>query len=154
MLKINNISLLEISNILFFKKFFMKDSTKQILLIVVPCFIFGFFFGLFGEYLRWKYYIALLIIFILIMIFLSKKFTPKNLKNDEIIKKVAIMSDAIGGRAGLVWLLLYGVLYVSDFLIYLPKFSTEIWLTIIFWIMWFSAIIASIYYSHNPDKLP
>lgn len=132
----------------------MKDSTKQFLIIFLPCFLSGFFMGVFGNYLRPEFYLLSILALVIIMVFLSKKFTSKALKNDEIIKKVAIISDAVSARSALVVIFIYILLDFTGFIEVLPPLQTREWFLILFLTMSIPALIASIYYSNNPDKLP
>lgn len=132
----------------------MKDSTKQFLIVFLPCFLFGLFAGIFGNHLKPELYLLGVFILILVIIFLSKKLTSKALKNDEIIKKVAVMSDAVSARSTLVIFFIYMLLDFTGHISYLPALETKHWFMFLFLIMGFSALIASIYYSRNPHKLP
>lgn len=90
----------------------------------------------------------------ILFIFFIKKSIAKDLKNDELEKKIAILTDAIAGRVGLIFILLYGVLYTFDsWKEFLWTFKTWQTLSFILGIMIFSSIFASIYYNQHPEKL-
>lgn len=131
----------------------MKDSTKQVSIIFIPCLIYGFLMGFFGKNMNPEIFLLSVVFLILIMIFLHKKFTPKALKNDEIIKKVAIMSDAIGGRGALIVFFIYMIGDITGYISHFPALETKHWFMILFLGMTIPALIANIYYSNNPDKL-
>lgn len=82
----------------------MSDKTKMLLILMIPPFVFGFVSGFFGIQ-DFCIYLVLLLITILIMAFCYKKFISKSFKNDEINRKMSVMSDVVGARVGLIIML-------------------------------------------------
>lgn len=134
----------------------MKDTTKQILAVLISSFIIGMFSGIFSGRLSPEIFMLIFVILLIIMFLVVKKFTPKSFKNDELMKKLAIMNDAVAGRTALVMML---IIFMMEF--YFHSSITEFFglddfylIGFIFFAMGIAGIISHIYYSHNPDKLP
>lgn len=134
----------------------MKDTTKQILVILISSFVIGMFSVIFSGRLSPEIFMLIFIILLIIMFLVVKKFTPKSFKKDELMRKLAIMNDAVAGRTAIVMIL---IIFMAEF--YFHFSITEFFglndlylLGFIFLAMDITATISHTYYSHNPDKLP
>lgn len=134
----------------------MKDSTKQILAVFLSSFIVGIISGLLQDKVSPEIYFVIFVIALIIMFFVVKKFTPKSYKNDELLRKLSIMNDAVGGRAAIVTILILAFAeFHFNFSLTAYFGLDDIYLLgFIFIAMSTAAIISHIYYSNNPDKLP
>lgn len=133
----------------------MEKKTKFMIICfgVIPALL-GIFIALSGKYLSAEMQLFIIGVIVISEAFIIRKFFAKELKSDELQKKIAIMSDAVAGRAAVFSLWGYWFADMTGILKNFPTLPTITWVMILFGIIVISASIAGVYYSKNPHKLP
>lgn len=129
-------------------------KTKLMIIFCAVSTLTGLFLSLFNKNLSAEISLLIITIVVIASAFIIRKIFAKELKNDEMQKKIGIMSDAVAGRTAVFSLCAYWLADMTGLVKNIPSLSTVLRIEILFFIIVISASIAAVYYSKNPHKLP